>query len=186
MNRKIPILLCLLLSVLLIMAVRSNVSAARCNVTNVSYSYPHAAAPSQQIDFATGVVGSCASNGEDYYAVRVDLIDLNSNLTISSSDTPIGYNASAFNVTAHNLVTAPASNVTWPVEIHLYVIRAGGTNGAYLLDYQNSTNVSIQVGSTALPEFHLASGVEAFAALIAAVLVLRRVKGKRRQETILG
>ena len=153
-------------------------------MTNVSYSYPRAAAPSQQVDFATGVVGSCVSNGEDYYAVRVDLIDLNANLTISSSDTPIGYNASAFNVTAHNLVTTPASNVTWPIEIHLYVIRAGGTNGAYLLDYQNSTNVSIQVGSTPMPEFHLAPDVEAFTALIAAVLVLRRVKGS--QEKILG
>ena len=180
MTRKTPILLCLLACVLLVVAIRSNVSAARCNVSNVSYSYPQSAAPSQQIEFSTGVIGSCVSNGEDYYAIRVDLIDLTSNLTISSSDTPIGYNASAFNVTAHNVVSTPASNVTWPLQIHLYVIRAGGTNGAYLLDYQNSTNVEIQVGSTALPEFHLDPGLEAFAALIATVFALSRAKVRER------
>ncbi|HUK50409.1 MAG TPA: hypothetical protein VLV18_05190 [Terriglobales bacterium] len=180
MVRKIPTLLCLLLAVLFLVVARPNVSAARCNVSNVSYSYPQSAAPSQQIEFATGVVGSCVSNGEDYYAVRVDLIDLTSNLTISSSDTPIGYNASAFNVTAHNLVSTPASNVTWPVQIHLYVIRAGGTNGAYLLDYQNSTNVQIQVGSTTLPEFRFEPELEAFSALIVTVLILNRVKVRQR------
>lgn len=146
---------------------------------NVYYSYPSAASPSQHVDFATNVAGSCASDGEDYYAVRVDLIDQTSNFTISSSDTPIGYNATAFNVTAHNPATTPANNVSWPVEIHVYVIRAGGTNGLYLLDYQNSTIVTIQVGSIPTPEFHLNPAFEAFAVLTAAVLFLKRVRGRK-------
>ena len=182
MDRRIPVLLVLLLSILLIITPKPSVSATRCSVSNVSYSYPRAASPNQQIDFATGVAGSCVSNGEDYYAVRVDLIDQTSNLTLSSSDTPIGYNASAFNVTAHNPVTTPSYNLTWPIDIHVYVIRAGGTNGAYLLDYQNSTSVAVQVGTTAVPEFHSTSGIEAFTALTVAIMALRRFKTEARTE----
>jgi hypothetical protein len=170
----------LLLSILLIITTKPSVFATRCNVRGVNYSYPSAASPNQRIDVATNVAGSCASDGEDYYAVRVDLIDEFSNLTISSSDTPIGYNASAFNVTAHNPATTPANNVSWPVEIHVYVIRAGGTNGLYLLDYQNSTVVRIQVGSIAVPEFRLNPGFEAFTVLSATILFIKRFKGPKK------
>ena len=173
MNFRIATLLCLSLCIIII-TMNSSVFAARCSVRNVTYTYPSTATPSQQIDIATSVAGSCASNGEDYYAVRVDLIDQTSNLTISSTDTPIGYNASMFNVTAHNRVTTPAANMTWPLQIHLYVIRAGGTNGANLLDYQNSTNVAIQVGATAIPEFHLNLGLEVSIVLGAVTLMLKR------------
>ena len=179
MRREIVVLFVLLLSVLLIITTNSSVFATRCNVRNVYYSYPSAASPSQHVDVATNVAGSCASDGEDYYAVRVDLIDQTSNFTISSSDTPIGYNATAFNVTAHNPATTPANNVSWPVEIHVYVIRAGGTNGLYLLDYQNSTIVTIQVGSIPIPEFHLNPAFEAFAVLTSAVLFLKRFRGRK-------
>ena len=161
------------LSILLLVTANSAVQATRCSISNVSYTYPHTATPGQQIDIATGVAGSCASDGEDYYAVRVDLIDGNSNLTISSSDTPIGYNASTFNVTAHNPATAPSSNTTWPVTIHVYVIRAGGTNGMYLLDYQNSTSIMIQVG-TPVPEFTLNTGFMVLTVLGAAALFLKK------------
>ena len=161
------------LSILLLVTANSAVQATRCSISNVFYMYPHTATPGQQIDIATGVAGSCASDGEDYYAVRVDLIDGNSNLTISSSDTPIGYNASAFNVTAHNPATAPSSNTTWPVTIHVYVIRAGGTNGMYLLDYQNSTSITIQVG-TPVPEFSLNPGFMVLTVLGAAVMFLKK------------
>jgi len=174
LKREFALLLSLLLSILLLVTMNSAVQAARCSISKVSYMYPHTAAPGQQIDVTTGVVGSCASDGEDYYAVRVDLIDGNSNLIISSSDTPIGYNASAFNVTAHNAATAPSSNATWPVNIHVYVVRAGGTNGMYLLDYQNSTSITIQVGATPVPEFGLNPGITALAALSAAVLLLKK------------
>jgi len=179
LKRGIAILLSLSLSILLLITMNSGVQASRCSVSDVTYSYPHTASPGQQIDVATGVAGSCASDGEDYYAVRVDLIDGNSNLTISSSDTPIGYNASAFNVTAHNPATAPSSNVTWPINIHVYVIRAGGTNGMYLLDYQNVTGIAIQVGATPVPEFHLNSGLEALTALSAAIVFLKKYKGPK-------
>lgn len=182
------VLFVLLLSILLFITTKPSVFAARCNVRGVNYSYPSAASPSQHIDVATNIAGSCASDGEDYYAVRVDLIDQTSNLTLSSSDTPIGYNATAFNVTAHNSATTPANNVSWPVEIHVYVIRAGGTNGLYLLDYQNSTIVTIQVGSIALPEFHLNPAFEAFTMLTASILFLKRFRGRRETEkqTVLG
>jgi len=179
LRRGIVVLFVLSLSILLIITTNSSVLAARCSIRNVSYSYPSTASPSQHIDVATNIAGSCASDGEDYYAVRVDLIDQSTNLTLSSSDTPIGYNASAFNVTAHNPATTPANNVSWPVQIHVYVIRAGGTNGMYLLDYQNSTIVTIQVGSIALPEFNPNPAFEAFAALTTAVLFLKRFRGRK-------
>jgi hypothetical protein len=168
------------LFILLIVTTKPSVFATRCNVRSVNYSYPSAALPNQHIDVATNVAGSCASDGEDYYAVRVDLTDQLSNLIISSSDAPIGYNASAFNVTAHNPATTPANNVSWPVEIHVYVIRAGGTNGMYLLDYQNSTVVTIQVGSIAVPEFRLNPGFEAFTVLSAAILFMKKFKGPEK------
>ena len=139
---------------LLLLLFSSMVSAARCQIKGVSFSYPNQALPSQQIQVDTFVAGSCASSGQDYYSVRVDLVDISSSYIVSSSSTPIGHTASDFNVTAVNTVTTPSSNMTWPLQIHVYVIRAGGTNGVYLLDYQTVSNATIQVSATALPEFH--------------------------------
>ena len=155
------------------------VSGARCQISGVSYNYPGEALPSQQIQVQTTVLGSCASNGEDYYAVRVDLIDLQSSYIISSSDTPIGHNATDFNVTAVNPVTTPASNMTWPLQIHVYVIRAGGTNGMYLLDYQTMSNVTIQVGATPMPESQF-SPMFIVTSLVLAILVLSRRRSRGR------
>jgi len=173
------VFLVLSLTIVLMVTMNSSVSAARCRVSSLHYSYPSVAAPSVPVDFATSISGSCASDGEDYYAVRVDLTDLTSNLIISSSDTPIGYNASMFNVTGHNTVTTPPSNMSWPVQIHVYVIRAGGTSGQYLLDYQNSTTAIIQVGPIAVPEFHLNPAFEAFTLLTATLMFLKKFKGMK-------
>jgi len=155
------------------------VSGARCQISGVSYNYPGEALPSQQIQVQTTVLGSCASNGEDYYAVRVDLVDLQSSYIISSSDTPIGHNATDFNVTAVNPVTTPASNMTWPLQIHVYVIRAGGTNGVYLLDYQTMSNATIQVGATPISESQL-SPIFIVTSLVLAALVLSRRRSRGR------
>jgi hypothetical protein len=73
-----------------------------------------------------------------------------------------------------NSVTTPSSNGTWPLGIHVYVIRAGGTNGAYLLDYQTVNNATIQVGgATPVPEFNLGWGIIVFATLSAGIIAVR-------------
>ncbi|MGD0178094.1 MAG: hypothetical protein ABSA50_08430 [Candidatus Bathyarchaeia archaeon] len=163
----------LLTGLLLGLLVSSSVAAARCQISNVSYAYPRQANPNEEIQVDTTVAGSCASTGLDYYSVRVDLVDMNSNY-VSSSSTPIGYSATNFTVVAINSVTTPSSNGTWPLGIHVYVIRAGGTNGFYLFDYQRVSNATIQVGSaTPVPEFNLGLGIIVFAALSAGIIIVR-------------
>jgi hypothetical protein len=122
----------------------------------------------------TIVTGSCASNGEDYYAVRVDLVDTPTGTIISSSSTPIGRNATDFNVTAVNPALTPSTNMTWPLQMHVYVIRAGGTNGVYLLDYQAVGNATIQVGATMVPEFQLTPEIVILVTLLATSLIFSR------------
>ena len=158
----------------------TSVLAARCQISNVSYGYPHQAATSQQILITTMVAGSCASTGEDYYSVRVDLVDIPSGSIVSSNSTPIGYYATNFTVTAENMVTTPANNGTWFLGIDVYVIRAGGTGGAYLLDYKTVGNASIQVGSPAVvPEFPSGSVFGIVVGLCSTALVMSRHKRLR-------
>ena len=97
----------------------------------------------------TTVAGSCTSDGEDYFAVRVDLVDKTSNLVLSSNSTPIGYNANNFTVNVRNNVVSPSGNESWPINVNTYLVEAGGTSGKYLL---NSTTITIQVGVDPLPE----------------------------------
>jgi hypothetical protein len=136
--------------------------------------------PNQQIKSSTNVTGSCVSDGEDYYSVRVDLIDTSSGAIISSNSTPIGYNAENFTVTVENVATTPSNNATWHLYINVYVIRAGGTGGSNLLDYRNSTNATIQIGApTPIPEFPITQSFSAVAALfVASVGMQRRRKRK--------
>ena len=174
MKEKAAICLTFLLTILLTLMIGNVVSAARCQISNVSYTYPRQASQNEQVQVATNVAGSCASYGQDYYAVRVDLVDGLSNMIISSSNTPIGYAATHFNVTAENPAITPSYNVTWHLQIHVYVIRAGGTNGIYLLDYQTTGNATIQVGTIPVPEFHITLGIPILTTLIAATLILHR------------
>lgn len=164
----------LVTAILLVLLALSSVAAARCQISSVSYVYPQQTSPNQQIQVGTTLAGSCASTGVDYYAVRVDLVDKLSGSILSSSSTPIGYNASNFTVTAENSATTPSNNVTWPLEIYVYVIRAGGTGGTNLLDYTTVGNATIQVGATAIPEFHIGLGSTVIIALSAATLIMSR------------
>ena len=157
----------------------SSVAAVRCQVSSPSYVIPSVVVPGQQIQTATSVSGSCTSDGEDYYSVRVDLIDANSGFILSDNSTPIGYNATHFTVTVENTATAPSTNGTWKLNLDVYVIRAGGTAGANLLDYRNSTSATIQVGgSMPTPEFSTTLGLTLAVGLWAALAVLRIRKRK--------
>jgi hypothetical protein len=157
------------------------VAAARCKVRNVSYDYPHVADPNQEVKVSTTVAGSCVSTGEDYYTLRVDLVEMTSNSTITTimNSTPIGYNANNFTVTAEDSATTPSVNGAWPIQVHVYVIRAGGTSGAFLLDYQKVTNVTIQVG-TPVPEFNTGLSLTLVASLIAAMPIISRSNRRKR------
>jgi len=158
----------------------SSVAAARCQVSSPSYVVPSIAMPGQRIQTATSLNGSCTSNGEDYYSVRVDLIDASSGLILSDNSTPIGYNATHFAATVENTATAPSTNGTWNLNIDVYVIRAGGTAGANLLDYRNSTSATIQVGgSMPTPEFPTTLSLTLAVGLWAALAVLQVRKHKR-------
>lgn len=153
----------------------TSVFAARCRISNVSYGYPQQAATNQRILITSTVAGSCESNGEDYYSVRVDLVDIPSGSIVSSNSTPIGYNATNFTVTAENMPTTPGDNGTWHVGIDVYVIRAGGTGGSYLLDYTTVGNVTIQLGPPAVvPEFRSGLVIGIVTALCSTVLVIDR------------
>jgi hypothetical protein len=158
----------------------STVAAARCQIASVSYTYPKQVEPNQQIEVDTRVVGSCASSGLDYYSVRVDLVDANSTNTISRSSTPIGYIAGNFTVTAKNFGTAPSYNSTWPIQMYVYVVRAGGTSGPYLFDYRTVGNATIQVGGMVpVPEFQTGLlPVFTIMLVVAAVAVARRRRSK--------
>ncbi len=149
----------------------SSVAAARCQISSVSYTYPQQVDPNQQIEVDTRVVGSCVSTGVDYYSLRVDLVDTNSRAILSSSSTPIGYSANNFTTRAQNFATTPSYNATWLLQMYVYVIRAGGTNGAYLLDYKTVGNATIQIGTMTVPEFHANSGVAIVTSLIAVALI---------------
>jgi hypothetical protein len=166
------------LLLVVVLALPQVATAARCQVGSLAYSIPKEAAPSQQIKTATTLSGSCASTGEDYYSIRVDLIDVPSSLIISSNSTPIGYNADNFTVTVENMVTTPSNNGTWHLNIEVYVIRAGGTSGFYLLDFSTSSNATIQIGGfTPVPEYPILQGfTAAIAVWIAAFCVRRRRK----------
>jgi len=158
----------------------TNAFAARCQVAPPTYSVPTEAAPGQQIQALTTVIGSCVSDGEDYYAIRVDLTDASSALIISSNSTPIGYNATNFDITVENTITTPSNNGTWHLDIDVYVIRAGGTGGSYLLDYRAASNATIQIGApTPVPEFPAATVLVIVMSLSMAVFAIRSRKRAR-------
>jgi len=160
----------------------SGVAATRCQVSKVSYAYPRLADSNQLIKVSATVAGSCVSTGEDYYSVRLDLVDMTSNSTITTitNSTPIGYNANNFTVTVEDFQTTPSVNGTWPIQVHVYVIRAGGTSGPTLLDYQTVTNATIQVGTTPVPEFNLGLSLTLVASLIVAMPIISRSNRRKR------
>jgi len=176
MRTKIVRFSMILVTAILFVLLTNAVAAARCQISNISYAYPHQAATTQQIQVNTIVVGSCISNGADYYSVRVDLVDKRSGSILSSSNTPIGYRANNFTITVKNLATTPSKNITWPLQVYVYVVRAGGTSGSYLFDYSTIGNATVQVGAIAVPEFHISSEFFIIVAFSAATLMLSRRK----------
>ena len=173
MSSKLVVISCLvwMLLLLLLLAANSPAAASLCQLGNVASNYPHQALPNQQIQVNTTISGSCASDGEDYFSARVDLVDKLSNSTISSNSTPIGYNATDFSVTVENGVVTPSMNVTWPLEIDVYVTESGGVVGKYLFTTSNAT---IQVGVMPVPEFHSEPGLVIAIMVLAATLMIRR------------
>jgi len=172
--------LMLVLALLVLLMTVSGVAALpRCHVSNISYAYPHQADPNQQVTVYTTVTGSCVSDGEAYYTLRVDLADMASN-SLAINSTRIGFNASNFTVIGEDSAITPSVNGTWPLQVHVYVIRAGGTSGSFLLDYQTVSNVTILVGATPVPEFNIGLGFTVLASLMMAVMVLSRTSCRKR------
>ena len=171
---KLLVPISILAGILLILVTTSAVSSSLCTLDSVTSTYPHEAQPNQQIQVNTTIVGSCASDGEDYFSARADLVDKQANSTISSNSIPIGYNANNFSVTIQNVAVTPSSNGTWPLEVDVYVTESGGVNGKYLLTVNNAT---IQVGTSPMPEFHIDLVIPAI--LFAAILLMRTRSSKR-------
>jgi hypothetical protein len=129
------------------------------------------------VQVSTTVAGSCTSDGEDYFSVRVNLLDGASKTLLSANSTKIGYNANNFSVTVQNAATTPSTNQTWPMEIDTYLIQAGGTSGQSLL---NATTVMIQVGGdTPVPEFQINTPMLYVAVFGVASVILSRRKPPR-------
>jgi hypothetical protein len=166
--------------ILLILSTNSPASSSLCQLIGVTSDFPHQALSNQPIQVNTTVAGSCASDGEDYFSVRVDLLDKLTNSTISSNSVPVGYNAKNFSVMIANSAVTPQSNVTWPLEIDVYVIESGGVMGKYILSIDNAT---IQVGTMPMPEIQVTPGSVIPVMLLAAVLVIRLKSSNRRSKS---
>ena len=157
--------------ILLVVVSGSTVTASLCQTVTVSSAYPHQASPAQSLQVITSIAGSCTSDGEDYFSIRVDLLNGSTKSLLSSNSTPIGYNANDFSAKVENGVTAPSSNQTWPIEVDTYLIQAGGVSGSSLL---NATTLTIQVGDTSLPEFPVNYSFILLLVLTATTLTLYR------------
>ena len=156
------------------------VSASLCQSVNVSSSYPNQTFPNHPVQVITTVAGSCTSDGEDYFAVRVDLVDGTTKSILSSNSAPVGYNAVNFSAKVQNTAIAPLRNQTWPIEIDTYLIQAGGVNGKYLL---NATSAIIQVGETPVPEFEPSRSFVLLLVLTGITLTVYRRKHPQEEET---
>jgi len=167
---KFALAISLVAGMFIVLIIPAAVSSSLCTLASVTSIYPHEALPNQQIQVNTTIVGSCASDGEDYFSARVDIVDKLANSTISSNSIPIGYYAKNFSVTIQNVAVTPSQNRTWPLEIDVYVTESGGVNGKYSLTINNAT---IQVGTLPLPEFHINPNVMITTILLAAILIIR-------------
>jgi len=163
---------------ILLVAGRSSPVAAGydyCKITGVSYDYPREAQPGQRIRVNTTVNGSCVTDQMKYYSVRVDLVDLTSGNTITIGSSPIGYKAENFSVTVTDVATTPSTpNASWPVQVRVYVMNAGGgggPGGVYLIAYSSTANATIQI-SSATPVPEIPSSVLTLAFVLALVSVL--------------
>jgi len=145
-------------------------NASLCQTIRVYTTYPHSASPNEVVSLTTTVTGSCTSDGEDYFAARVDLIDRASNLVLSSSSTPIGYKANNFSVNIHNAATTPKNNQIWAINVNTYLVQAGAASGKYLL---NSTELRIQIGVKPLPELRPAPSFIILLTMVGLVLAWR-------------
>ena len=170
----------LVATIILLIAVVPPANASLCQKIGVSFAYPRQAAEGQPVPVSATVAGSCVSDGEDYFAVRVDLIDNSTGATLSSNSSPIGYNANNFSIVVNNTVVAPKTNQSWPVTIDAYLIQAGALSGRYLL---NATTITIQVGDTPLPEIPFNPTLALVMVLMAASCLLM---WKKRPENQLG
>ena len=167
----------------LLLAGRSSAVAGSytyCKITGVSYDYPHEAQPDQRIQVNTTISGSCVTDQMKYYSIRVDLIDLTSGNTITIGSSPIGYRAENFSVTVTDTAITPSTpNASWPVQVRVYVMNAGGgggPGGTYLITYSATTNATIQIlASTEVPEIPSLLTCLTFALILGLVAVLLAV-----------
>jgi len=177
LNLRIAIHIGLIAWIILLALSGSTVKASLCQTITVSSAYPRQASPGQQTQIVTKVAGSCTSDGEDYFAVRVDLADSVSKSILSSNSTSIGYNANNFSVSVENVATAPLNNGTWPLDVNTYMLQAGGVSGTYLL---NATTVAINVGGTPLPEFQQGQAAILILALSAMPMTFCRLRPRKK------
>jgi len=160
----------LMVAIALIVLASPLVKATLCETIRTSTEYPQSALPSQVVSVTTSVSGSCTSDGEDYFGVRVDLVDSVSGMVLSSNSTAIGYNANNFSVNVHNAATTPKDNQSWAINMNTYLIQAGAASGKYLL---NSTELRIQIGVKPLPELRPAPSFIILLTMVGLVLAWR-------------
>ena len=176
---KVHVAVCVILIAVIAFLISSMppANATLCQKTAVSFSYPRQASENQVVRISSMVAGSCVSDGEDYFAVRVDLVDNFTGAILASNSTPIGYDANNFSVTVWNAAVTPKSNESWPVVVNTYLIQAGATSGKYLL---NENTITIQVGDIPLPEFPFNPPYALAVALITAALLTYGNRSNRK------
>ena len=85
---------------------------------------------------------------------------------------------SNFSVVVENVAVTPSLNVTWPLEVNVYVTESGGVIGKYLFASYNAT---IQVGAMPMPELHAEPGLIISITFLVATLMIGHKCSKRRR-----
>jgi hypothetical protein len=178
MRTRTVLCLCLITAAVSVLGLTPSATASLCQTIAVSTAYPHQALTKQTVSLTTTVTGSCTSDGEDYFAVRVDLVDNASSTVLSSNSTSIGYNANNFSVNVGNTAVSPQKNQTWLITVNTYLIQAGSISGKYLL---NTTAIMIQIGYNPLSEFQFNGSLEAVLAVMGAVLALTVARPSKKR-----
>ncbi len=75
-----------------------------------------------------------------------------------------------------NVAVTPSLNVTWPLEVNVYVTESGGVIGKYLFVSYNAT---IQVGPMPVPELHAEPDLIISITLLVTTLMIGRRPRRR-------
>lgn len=145
-------------------------SAIRCQIQIDKVDYPSIVDPGQAFEVKTNLTVGCSTSMIDISG-RVDLIDLDSQKTVSISGLHFGYISEpgkTFNLTVTNEAQAPPTEKDWKLKVST-VVFAGGDPVA---SAENSFSVQVGAGDRTV----LWLGIIVAAIVVAILLYLSRTR----------